>query len=97
MGLLDGEQMRDVAVGIDLLEPAAGRGDGPGQRSLAAVAPRSEMQALHAVLDGALVAIAGHVADVQLHAPQASAGGTRKSEATRSPRSRRRARNCCRK
>ena len=34
MRLLDGEQVRDVAVRVDLLEPPPGRGDGPGERPL---------------------------------------------------------------
>ena len=28
--LFDGEQVRNIAVGVDLLEPPAGSGDGPG-------------------------------------------------------------------
>src|SRR5712664_2757077 len=93
MRLLDGEQVRNIAVGVDLFEPPAGRGDVPGESALAQVAARCQMQALHAVLDRAVVAVAGLVPDVHLH-DYASAGGTKKSTAMRVPRSCSLSKNC---
>src|SRR5216684_4291530 len=65
--LFDGEEMRDIAVGIDLLETPAGSADGPTERALAQVAARREVQTLYAVFDGALVAVTGLVPNVHLH------------------------------
>ncbi len=65
--LLDGEEVGDIAVGIDLLEAAAGGVDLPGQRALREVAARRQVQALHAVFDRAFVAVRGFVPNVQLH------------------------------
>src|SRR5450631_1023679 len=93
MRLLDCEQVRNIAMGIDLFEAPAGRRDVPAERALAQVAARCEMQALHAVLDRAVVAVAGLVPDVHLHV-YASAGGTRKSDAIRVPRSCSLSKNC---
>src|ERR1700689_102649 len=93
MRLLDGEQVRNIAMGIDLLEAPPGGHDVPGQRALAQVPARREMQTLHAVLDRALVVVAGLVPDVHLHI-YASAGGTRKSDAMRLPRSCSLSKNC---
>ncbi len=94
--LFDGEKVGNVAVGVDLLQAAPGRGDAPGQRSLAQVPAWGQMQALHAVLDRPLVAIPCFMSNVHLHRTYASAGGTKKSDAMRSPRSRNLARNCSR-
>ncbi len=67
VGLFDGEEVRDIAVGVHLLEPAAGSGDGPGESALAEVAARREVETLYAVFDGALVTVTGLVPNVHLH------------------------------
>ncbi len=65
--LFDGEQVRNIAVGVDLLQAAAGGADGPVKGALTQVAARGQVQALHAVLDGALVAVTCFVPNVHLH------------------------------
>ena len=68
MRLLNGEQVANIAVGVDLFQPPPGRDDAPAQRTLAQVPARREMQALHAILHRSLVAIARLVPNVHVHA-----------------------------
>src|SRR6185312_7053770 len=67
MRLLEGEQVRDVAVSVQLLGPAAGCVDRPGKNALAALLPWSEAQLLRRVLYGLFVGIGRLVKDSQLH------------------------------
>jgi hypothetical protein len=63
--LIEGQQVHDVAVSVDLLGLTTRCNQRPGEHSLSRFGARRQTQALDAVLDRSVVAIQGVVTDMQ--------------------------------